>query len=349
MPPPPKRPLAHGSGVTPADARGIVAGLLKRYPGALVGAPEAVPTVPTGSLSLDLVLGGGYAVGRLTELYGAEGSGKTTIVQAAVAAAQRAGGYCAYVDVEQAVDPPYMQACGIDLERMDIWQPDSAEQALEIVLALVPVVPLIVVDSLAALAPRAELEGEMGDSHVGLLPRLLGQFTRKAAPLLRQHGTVLLLVNQLRMRVGVLYGNPETTPGGRAVPYAASTRLDVRREADLDLKEDGRITSVGARVTARKHKTGAPFGVAKIPIRLGHGVDRPREAYLLGRACGALAFTGNSARFEGELLGVGQGAVTARLREDPALTERLAAAILAAPQTERERAPAPVPEEEDTA
>lgn len=345
MPPTPsasKRPLA---GVTPADARGIVAGLLKRYPGALVGAPEPTRTVPTGSLALDLVLGGGYAVGRLTELYGAEGSGKTTLVQAAVAAAQRAGGYCAYVDVEQAVDPPYMQACGIDLARMDIWQPDSAEQALEIVLALVPVVPLIVVDSLAALAPRAELEGEMGDSHMGLLPRLLGQFTRKAAPLLRQHGTVLLLVNQLRMRIGVLYGNPETTPGGRAVPYAASTRLDVRRESDLDVKEDGRVTSVGCRVTARKHKTGAPFGVARVPIRLGAGVDRPREAFLLGREHGVLAATGNAHRFAGELLGVGQAAVLDRLRADPALTEAIADAVRAAV---RERALAPGPAEEDT-
>jgi recombination protein RecA len=243
--------------------------------------------------------------------------------------------------VEQAVDPPYMQACGIDLARMDIWQPDSAEQALEIVLALVPVVPLIVVDSLAALAPRAELEGEMGDSHVGLLPRLLGQFTRKVGPLLRQHGTVLLLVNQLRMRVGVLYGNPETTPGGRAVPYAASTRLDVRREADLDLKEDGRVTSVGARVTARKHKTGAPFGVARVPIKLGAGVDTPREAYLLGREYGVLAMTGNAARFDGALLGVGQAAVLDRLRSDPALTDAVVAAT-------RERALARGPAEEDT-
>ena len=333
--------------LTPADARALVAALLDRAPRAVredrepYGAP-----LPTGSLSLDLLLGGGYPVGRLAELYGEDGAGRTTLALAAVAACQRAGHACAYVDAERALDPAYTAACGVDVARLPVVLPADAEQALWAVLALIPAARLIVVNSLAALVPAAELAGRLGEDHSPALPRLLGQFTLEAAAVLRTHKTVLLVVNQLRTRP-VLYGNPEAVPGGTAVPYAAATRLDVRREPGLDLKEGGRLTGVGALVTVRKHPGALPLDPALVPIRLGHGVDHEREAYLLGRRWGVLARSGPTVSFEGELLGAGQPAVLARLRNDPDLTARLTDAVLEAARGER--APAPCPAEEDTA
>ena len=272
--------------------------LKKRFgDGAIMKLGEArhmqVETVPTGCLSLDLALGvGGLPRGRIIEVYGPESSGKTTLCQHAIAEVQKAGGIAAFIDVEHALDPAYAARCGVDINNLYVSQPDTGEQALEITEALVRsnAVDIVVVDSVAALVPRAEIEGDMGDSHMGLQARLMSQALRKLSGTVKQTNTILVFTNQLRQKIGVMFGNPETTTGGMALRFYASVRLDIRRIQSI--KDGGEIVGNRVKVTVKKNKVAPPFRIAEFDIMYNQGISRTGDVLDLGVETGIITKRG---------------------------------------------------------
>jgi recombination protein RecA len=288
-----------------------------------------VAVIPTGSLALDVALGiGGIPRGRITEIFGPEGSGKTTVALHVIAEAQKRGGIAAFIDAEHALDPTYARAIGVDLEHLLISQPDTGEQALEIADTLVrsAAVDVVVVDSVAALVPRAELEGEMGDAHVGLQARLMSQALRKLAGSVAKSNTAAIFVNQLREKVGVMFGNPEVTPGGRALKFYASVRLDVRK---VDNLKDG-SEAVGARVRGKvvKNKLAPPFRQAEFDIIYGKGISREGGVLDVGLDLGLIRKSGSWFTYEGEQLGQGRENARQFLVEHPEVTQEIEKKIL---------------------
>ncbi len=254
---------------------------------------SSVEAIPSGSLALDLALGvGGIPRGRIAEIFGPEGSGKTTLGQHIIAEAQKRGGTAAYIDVEHALDPNYASHCGVNVDDMLISQPDTGEQALEITEALVRsgAIDVIVIDSVAALVPRAEIEGEMGDAHIGLQARLMSQALRKLAAAIGKSGTAVIFINQLREKVGIIFGNPEVTPGGRALKFYSSVRIDLRR---VETIKQGSV-AIGSRVRARvvKNKVAPPFRSAEFDIMLDHGISREGNLIDLGVELGLVKKAG---------------------------------------------------------
>ena len=267
----------------------------------------SIETVPTGALALDLALGiGGIPRGRVIEIFGPEGSGKTTLATHVVAEAQRNGGICAYIDAEHAMDPTYARAIGVDVDELLISQPDTGEQALEIADMLIRsgALDVVVIDSVAALTPRAEIEGEMGDAHVGLQARLMSQALRKLTSNLNKSKTILIFINQLREKIGVMFGSPETTPGGRALKFYASVRLDIRR---IEAIKDGlEVVGNRTRVKVVKNKCAPPFRQAEFDIMYGRGISREGSVVDLGVDLGIVKKAGAWYTYEGEQLGQGR-------------------------------------------
>ena len=277
-----------------------------------------VAAIPTGSLSLDIALGvGGIPRGRIIEVYGPESSGKTTLCLHAIAESQRLGGVCGFVDVEHALDPGYARKIGVDVDALYVSQPDTGEQALEIAEALVRsgAMDVVVVDSVAALVPRAEIEGEMGDSHVGLQARLMSQALRKLVGAVKTTGTSMVFTNQLRQKIGIMFGNPETTPGGLALKFYSSVRLDVRRIQSI--KQGSDVIGNRTRVTVRKNKVAAPFKVAEFDIMYNEGVSTAGDLLDLGVEHDIIEKRGAFYRFSDDLIGQGREAAKKHLSENP--------------------------------
>ena len=289
-----------------------------------------VEAIPTGSLSLDLALGiGGVPKGRIVEIYGPESSGKTTLALHIVAEAQKRGGEVAFIDAEHALDPSYAQALGVDIDSMLISQPDTGEQGLEICEALVRsgAIDVVVVDSVAALTPRAEIEGDMGDSHVGLLARLMSQALRKLAGSIAKTNCIVIFINQLREKVGVVYGNPEVATGGRALKFYSSVRIDVRRTESL--KNGSEIIGNRTRARVVKNKVAPPFKEAEFDIMYGEGISKVGELVDLGVKLDLLQKSGSWFSMGETRLGQGRDAVKQYLKENPEVAERIEADIRA--------------------
>ena len=283
-----------------------------------------IEVIPTGSITLDLALGiGGLPRGRVVEIYGPESSGKTTVALHAIANAQKAGGIAAFIDAEHALDPEYAAKLGVDIDALLVSQPDTGEQALEIADMLVrsSAIDIIVIDSVAALVPRAEIEGEMGDSHVGLQARLMSQALRKMTGALKGTGTTAIFINQLREKIGVMFGSPETTTGGRALKFYSSVRLDVRR---IETLKDG-TEPVGNRTRVKfvKNKVAPPFKQAEFDILYGVGISREGGLIDLGVEQGLVRKSGAWYTYEGDQLGQGKENARAFLRDNPDLTDEL--------------------------
>jgi len=279
-----------------------------------------IESIPTGALSLDLALGiGGLPRGRIVEIYGPESSGKSTLAMHAVAEAQRNGGICAYIDAEHAMDPVYARAIGVDVDDLLISQPDTGEQALEIADMLIRsgALDVLVVDSVAALTPRAEIEGEMGDTHVGLQARLMSQALRKLTGTLSKSDTIAIFINQLREKIGVMFGSPETTPGGRALKFYASIRLDIRRIEQI--KDGADVVGNRTRVKVVKNKCAAPFRQAEFDIMYGKGISREGSLLDVALELGFVKKSGAWFTYEGEQLGQGRENVKTFLSENPQL------------------------------
>ncbi|MCB9565734.1 MAG: recombinase RecA [Myxococcales bacterium] len=302
---------------------------------ALGGDPRpiaALDTVSTGSLNLDRALGiGGLPRGRIVEIYGPESSGKTTLTLHAIAEAQRLGLVCAFVDAEHALDAKYAKQLGVCLDDLLIAQPDYGEQALEIVdtLARTGTIGMIVVDSVAALIPRAELEGDMGDQHLGLQARLMSQAMRKVAGIAHQTNTLVVFINQLRHKIGVTFGSPETTTGGNALKYFASVRLDIRRIATV--KESETAVAARARVKVVKNKCAPPFALAEFEIAFGRGIDREAEILDWALAAGEISKSGSWYGCGDQRIGQGRAAALEWLRSTPTERDRLLAAAIGSP------------------
>jgi recombination protein RecA len=300
-----------------------IAGIQKRFgEGAIMRLGEArhlqIEAVPTGSLSLDIALGvGGLPRGRVVEIYGPESSGKTTLCQHVIAEAQKQGGICAFVDMEHALDPIYAARCGVDVDNLYVSQPDTGEQALEIAEALIRsgTMDVVVVDSVAALVPRAEIEGEMGDAHVGLQARLMSQALRKLSGAIKQTNTVVIFTNQLRMKIGVMFGNPETTSGGNALKFYASVRLDIRRIQSI--KAGGEVVGNRTRVKVKKNKVAPPFTEAEFDIMYNEGISKVGDVLDLAVNYELVEKRGAYYRYGDTLLGQGRENAKTYLTENP--------------------------------
>ena len=283
-----------------------------------------IDTVSSGSLTLDIALGvGGYPKGRIIEIYGPESSGKTTFALEAIAEVQKAGGKAAFIDAEHALDPVYAKNLGVDINDLLLSQPDTGEQALEICEALVrsEAISIVVIDSVAALVPQAEIEGEMGDSHVGLQARLMSQALRKLSGTISKTNTIAIFINQLREKVGVLFGNPETTPGGRALKFYSTIRLDVRRGEQI--KNGDNVIGNKTNVKIVKNKVAPPFKTASVEIMYGQGVSREAEILDLASEIGIVDKSGAWYSYNGEKIGQGKENAKQFLRDNPTIKEEI--------------------------
>ena len=288
------------------------------------GAHMQVEAVPTGSLGLDFALGvGGVPKGRIVEIYGPESSGKTTVALHMVAEVQKRGGIAGFIDAEHALDPVYAKNIGVDIDNLYISQPDNGEQALEITETMVRsgAVDIVIVDSVAALVPKAEIEGEMGDSHVGLHARLMSQALRKLTAVISRSNCVVIFINQLREKVGVMFGNPETTTGGRALKFYASVRLDVRRGETL--KQSGEMVGSHTKVKVVKNKVAPPFKQAEFDIMFGTGISREGEILDLAAECAVVNKSGAWYSYKGEKIGQGRENVKVFLKDHPEICEEI--------------------------
>ncbi|WP_376100480.1 recombinase RecA [Roseomonas sp. CCTCC AB2023176] len=291
---------------------------------------EDVEVISTGSLGLDLALGiGGLPKGRVIEIYGPESSGKTTLALQAIAEAQKKGGTCAFIDAEHALDPTYARKLGVDVDNLLISQPDAGEQALEIADTLVRsgAIDVLVIDSVAALVPRAELEGEMGDSHVGLHARLMSQALRKLTGSISRSNTMMIFLNQIRLKIGVMFGNPETTTGGNALKFYASIRLEIRRIGSIKDREE--VTGNQTRVKVVKNKMAPPFRQVEFDIMYGEGVSKVGELLDLGVKAGVVEKSGAWFSYDSQRIGQGRENVKGFLRDNPAIADAIEAKIRA--------------------
>lgn len=283
-------------------------------------AERKISTVPSGSLALDTALGvGGYPRGRIIEIYGPESSGKTTVALHAIAEVQAKGGQAAFIDAEHALDPVYAQNLGVNIDELLLSQPDTGEQALEIAEALVRsgAVDILVIDSVAALVPKAEIEGEMGDSHVGLQARLMSQALRKLSGAINKSKTIAIFINQIREKVGVMFGNPETTPGGRALKFYSSVRLEVRRAETL--KQGNEMVGNKTKIKVVKNKVAPPFRVAEVDIMYGEGISKEGEIIDIGSEIDIVQKSGSWYSYNEERLGQGRENAKQFLKENPEL------------------------------
>ena len=311
---------------------------------------ERVPAIPPGCPSLERALGcGGYPRGRIVEIYGPEGSGKTTLTLHAIAECQRAGGIAAFVDAEHALDVRYASAVGVQVDKLVVSQPDAGEQALEIVETLVRsgAVDLVVVDSVAALVPQAEIDGEMGDQHMGLQARLMSQALRKLTGVTHRTGTCVMFINQLRHKIGVTFGSPETTTGGNALKFYASMRLDVRRIGQLKVGDvvEGHRT----RVKVVKNKLAPPFRLAEFDMRYGLGIDAVADLLDLATEASIVQKSGAHYSFSGDAIGHGREKTRARLLEDPALVDAIRGQLFAPEASESPSKPSQAPADAEPA
>jgi len=285
---------------------------------------QQVECVPTGSLSLDIALGGGIPRGRVIEIYGPESSGKTTLTLHAIAEVQRAGGTAAFIDAEHALDPSYAKRIGVDVENLLLSQPDNGEQALEIAETLVRsnAVDLVVIDSVAALVPRAEIEGDMGDSHMGLQARLMSQALRKLTAVISRSKTTVIFINQIRMKIGVMFGNPETTTGGNALKFYASVRMDIRRIGQI--KQGDAVIGNRTRVKVVKNKIAPPFREAEFDIMYNQGISRSGDILDLAVTNNIVEKAGAWFAYGGGNIGQGREASKTYLEENPKIMEEIA-------------------------
>ena len=287
-----------------------------------------VETIPTGSLSLDLALGvGGLPKGRIVEVYGPESSGKTTVALHAVAEVQKRGGIAGFIDAEHALDPAYAKNIGVNIDELYISQPDCGEQALEITETMVRsgAVDIVIVDSVAALVPKAEIDGDMGDSHVGLQARLMSQALRKLTAVISKSNCIVIFINQLREKVGVMFGNPETTTGGRALKFYSSVRMDVRRIESL--KQAGEVVGNRTRVKIVKNKVAPPFKEAEFDIMFGKGISKEGDILDLAADCGIIVKSGAWYAYNGDKIGQGRENAKTYLRENPLVCEEVEAKV----------------------
>ena len=289
-----------------------------------------IEAIPTGALSLDMALGiGGLPRGRIIEIYGPESSGKTTLALHVVAEAQKEGGEAAFIDAEHALDPVYAKKLGVDIDNLIVSQPDTGEQALEITESLVRsgALDVIVVDSVAALVPKAEIDGDMGDSHMGLQARLMSQALRKLAGAINKSKTVLIFINQLREKIGVMFGNPETTTGGRALKFYASVRLDIRKSENI--KQDGEIKGSRTRVKVVKNKVAPPFREAEFDIVYGEGISRAGNILDMAVNMDIIEKSGSWFSYNGERIGQGRENVKKYLKQNPEILDEVESKVRA--------------------